>query len=62
MLAKYGFQVTIVEARDRVGGRIFQEELASSHIVDMGPNWIHGGDEGIIDSNPIRNIARKTGK
>ncbi|KAK8089263.1 amine oxidase [Apiospora hydei] len=55
MLLKYGFQVTIIEGRDRIGGRVHQEQLPSGHSIDLGPNWIHGTND-----NPILNIANQT--
>jgi uncharacterized protein with NAD-binding domain and iron-sulfur cluster len=54
-LLQYGFKVTVLEARDRVGGRAHQETLPSGHLVDLGPNWIHG-----TDYNPILDLAKTT--
>ncbi|KAK8138801.1 polyketide synthase 1 [Apiospora sp. TS-2023a] len=55
MLLKHGFQVTIIEGRDRIGGRVHQAQLPSGHPIDLGPNWIHGTND-----NPILNIANET--
>ncbi|KAK6864309.1 hypothetical protein PG990_006256 [Apiospora arundinis] len=55
MLLKYGFQVTIIEGRNRIGGRVHQEKLPSGHPIDLGPNWIHGTND-----NPILDIANQT--
>ncbi|KAJ6043856.1 uncharacterized protein N7446_002054 [Penicillium canescens] len=55
ILLQNGAQVTILEARDRIGGRVHQSTVGS-HVVDLGPNWIHGSGE-----NPIMDIARATG-
>ncbi|KAL4945152.1 hypothetical protein BDV06DRAFT_219542 [Aspergillus oleicola] len=55
ILIQNGAQVTIFEARDRVGGRVHQSKVGD-HLVDMGPNWIHGAG-----ANPILDIANKTG-
>ncbi|KAK3392172.1 hypothetical protein B0T20DRAFT_362628 [Sordaria brevicollis] len=55
-LLELGFQVTILEARDRLGGRIYQEKLPNGHFVDMGANWIHGTKE-----NSIFQLAKETG-
>jgi monoamine oxidase len=55
ILLQYGFKVTILEARDRIGGRAHQETLPSGHQVDLGPNWIHG-----TNHNPILNLAKST--
>ncbi|KAI9367142.1 hypothetical protein BJX61DRAFT_547775 [Aspergillus egyptiacus] len=55
ILIQNGAQVTIFEARDRVGGRVCQS-MVGDHMVDMGPNWIHG-----VGTNPIVNLAEATG-
>lgn len=55
MLLQSGFRVTILEARDRIGGRICQTKMRSGQIVDLGANWIHGTDD-----NPIFEIAKQT--
>lgn len=55
ILTQHGFQVTILEGRDRIGGRLYQDRLANGQIVDIGPNWIHG-----TDNNPILDIAKET--
>ncbi|KAK4224412.1 hypothetical protein QBC38DRAFT_371120 [Podospora fimiseda] len=55
ILLRYGFQVTILEARNRLGGRIYQERLPSGQFIDMGANWIHGTTD-----NPIMDLARET--
>lgn len=47
--------MTILEARDRIGGRLYQDRLANGHIVDVGPNWIHG-----TENNPILDLAKET--
>ncbi|KND88332.1 putative polyamine oxidase 4 [Tolypocladium ophioglossoides CBS 100239] len=55
ILLRHGFKVTVVEGRDRVGGRLHQEKLPNGHWVDIGPNWIHGTDD-----NPILDLAKQT--
>ncbi|KAL4958202.1 hypothetical protein BDW69DRAFT_191026 [Aspergillus filifer] len=47
VLINCGAQVTIFEARNRIGGR---------NMVDIGPNWIHG-----TSTNPILRLANRTG-
>jgi monoamine oxidase len=42
LLAQKGHRVTIVEARDRSGGRIWTDETAFSAPVEMGAEFIHG--------------------
>ncbi|KAJ5577566.1 uncharacterized protein N7459_006530 [Penicillium hispanicum] len=54
ILIQNGARVTILEARDRIGGRVHQEDF-EGHLVDLGPNWIHGSGE-----NPIMTIAEAT--
>ncbi|KAF3760651.1 FAD/NAD(P)-binding domain-containing protein [Cryphonectria parasitica EP155] len=56
ILAQHGFQVTILEGRDRIGGRLYQDRLANGQTIDIGPNWIHG-----TKTNPILDIAKATG-
>ena len=55
ILHQYGFKVTIIEGRDRIGGRLHQEKLPNGYLVDMGPNWIHGTKD-----NPILDLAKDT--
>ncbi|KAH7407511.1 hypothetical protein BKA64DRAFT_572123 [Cadophora sp. MPI-SDFR-AT-0126] len=55
VLLQRGFDVTILEGRDRIGGRVTQTKLSSGHVVDLGANWIHG-----TESNPIMDLAKLT--
>lgn len=55
ILIRSGVPVTIYEARDRIGGRLHQQK-SGGHLMDMGPNWIHGSK-----GNPIIKLAEKTG-
>jgi len=54
ILLSRGIKVTILEARDRVGGRIAQSNELG-YTVDIGPNWIHTSGE-----NPILDLAKLT--
>ncbi|KAL6247801.1 hypothetical protein RBB50_005149 [Rhinocladiella similis] len=54
VLARSGCQVTLYEARSRIGGRVHQLSCGG-HTVDMGPNWIHG-----TKGNPIMTLAEAT--
>ncbi|KIW03549.1 uncharacterized protein PV09_05310 [Verruconis gallopava] len=54
ILLRHGVNVTIFEARDRLGGRLFQSKVGT-HTVDMGPNWIHG-----TQNNPILDLVHST--
>lgn len=47
--------MTLVEGRNRLGGRVHQSRLPSGHLVDAGPNWIHGTND-----NPILDLAKAT--
>lgn len=42
LLVEKGFLVTIVEARDRVGGRILTDNTSFGNIVEHGAEFIHG--------------------
>ncbi|KAH6625419.1 amine oxidase [Boeremia exigua] len=54
VLLKHGARVTIFEGRNRVGGRFCQGKVGE-HLVDLGPNWIHG-----TENNPILDLAKET--
>jgi predicted NAD/FAD-dependent oxidoreductase len=54
LLLQKGVKVTILEGRNRVGGRLCQSKVLG-HAVDLGPNWIHGTDD-----NPILDLAKET--
>ncbi|MCJ1306777.1 hypothetical protein MMC25_000420 [Agyrium rufum] len=55
ILLEKGVRVTILEGRDRIGGRVQQSDQLG-HIVDLGANWIHGANH-----NPILDLAKETG-
>ena len=48
-LAERGFEVVVLEARDRIGGRCHTQDG-----VDLGAHWIHG-----TEGNPITTLARQ---
>jgi len=50
-LSQRGIDVTVLEARDRVGGRCYTKDG-----IDYGAHWIHG-----TEGNPIANLAREFG-
>lgn len=52
-----GKEVILLEARDRIGGRIFTSSKWSDAKVDLGATWIHGDDQ----SNPVAQLARDIG-
>ena len=48
-LARNGRQVTILEARDRIGGRIYSENDPSLPVpIEYGPEFIHGRPESTL--------------
>ena len=46
-------KVLILEARNRLGGRIHTQEI-DNQFYDLGASWIHG-----ITNNPINAIAQQ---
>lgn len=51
-----GAEVTIHEARDRIGGRVWTDRSWPGLPVDLGASWIHG-----LKGNPITALARDAG-
>lgn len=51
-LQNNGFKVTILEGRDRIGGRIYTDR-SLGYAIDLGASWIHG-----IQNNPIGKLAK----
>ncbi len=47
-----GHDVTVLEARERIGGRVHSIELAGARM-ELGANWIHGTDD-----NPLMPLLR----
>ena len=54
-LQTLGIKSKILEARDRIGGRIFSKEVGDKEWMEMGAQWIHGACE----ANPIFNLANR---
>jgi monoamine oxidase len=51
-LHQEGFKVTVLEGRDRVGGRTWSDDSLGVPL-DLGASWIHG-----IEDNPIYQLAQ----
>jgi monoamine oxidase len=41
-LSRAGRAVTILEARDRLGGRVFTRRLADGTPIELGAEFVHG--------------------
>jgi monoamine oxidase len=51
LLARAGRRVVVLEARDRIGGRVWTER-GGGLVTDLGASWIHG-----IDDSPVAAAA-----
>ena len=43
-----GYKVTVLEARQRVGGRVWSTKLSNGEITELGGEWINGKDKQIL--------------
>lgn len=55
-LREANVEVVIIEARDRIGGRLWTHRTEDGLAFDLGASWIHGATR-----NPIARLARKHG-
>ncbi len=51
-LSDQGLKVTVIEARERTGGRIHTSRVWPEYPLDLGASWIHGQRQ-----NPITELA-----
>lgn len=55
-LHEAGERVTVLEARDRVGGRIWSEQTWEDTVLDLGASWIPGAQD-----NPLARLCAEYG-
>ena len=55
ILQDQGLEVTVLEGRERIGGRLHTIQVGGG-LVDAGGNWIHG-----VPENPLYNLAQDAG-
>jgi monoamine oxidase len=53
-LHRQGHEVVVVEARERIGGRIWTSSKWTDIPLDLGATWIHG-----TQGNPLTDLAEK---
>lgn len=54
VLKNQGHEVTVLEAKNRAGGRIYENQGFYSSPIDLGAQWIHGHD------NELYRIVKKS--
>ena len=55
-LVRQGQEVTVLEARERPGGRLWTSRLWPDLLVDLGATWVHG-----VRNNPLTTLADAVG-
>lgn len=55
-LSQKGVAVTVLEGRDRIGGRVHTSRAWPGLPMELGASWIHG-----LRRNPLRALARELG-
>jgi monoamine oxidase len=56
VLTEAGKKVVVLEARDRIGGRVFTDRAGFGMPIELGASWIHDSKE-----NPITTVAKAAG-
>ncbi len=51
-LTDAGYEVIVLEGRDRIGGRLWTSRMWENVPMDLGASWIHGED-----GNPLTDLA-----
>ncbi len=51
-----GHEVVVLEARDRIGGRIWTSKKWTDMPLDLGATWVHG-----VKGNPLTKLAQSIG-
>ncbi len=54
-LTKQGYDVELLEAKGRLGGRVWTHTTPSSQAVEIGGNWIHND----ASNHPVRKLLEK---
>src|SRR6266550_428417 len=61
LLADRGISTRVLEARDRIGGRIFTlHDLRLPHAIELGAEFIHGSAEDLVEIVDAARIAAFT--
>jgi monoamine oxidase len=55
VLQDRGYDVVVIEGRDRIGGRVWTSNFWDDLPVDLGASWIHG-----VTGNPLSALAVQT--
>src|SRR2546423_14638360 len=58
VLIDAGLRVCVLEARDRIGGRIYTlHDDRVPHAIELGAEFVHGSAEGLVE---LANEARRS--
>lgn len=53
MLQQAGYAVIVLEARERIGGRVWSHRTVDGIPLDLGASWVHG-----VNGNPISELLK----